>query len=338
MDQLFRDGRGLVLLALLALAVSAPAETGAGTSDRDALYRSALEFQAQAENNQLVPEGINNFRQAIAKCDAATKSQPDFYDAQALAAHCYNRLAQRQAAAPEHADLIKMAQERFALAAVCSGARGALYREWGLMLLLEAGPEKTQKERDSLLRESRRVFETGLTLSGPTADRANLESDLGHCLTLLAKNTDDLDDQHALCDEALRRFNSAAKNEAVASQAELHARWGAALVESAKLTTSRTLFQQGVEQLEAALGKGSQSVDAQYNLSCAYAMLGQSDQALTHLRSCLNNKEGRRLYYQAAAHAPELRSLEALPAYNALFDDKESGSSSNAAKPALSDR
>jgi tetratricopeptide (TPR) repeat protein len=278
------------------------------------------------------------FNGAIAKCDAATKSRPDFFQAQALAAHCYNRLAQQTANTVGHADLIKTAQERFALAAVCTGADSGLYQEWGTMLETEADPDKRPTEREALLREARRVFEAGLTLSGLNAGRATLECALGNCLILLAKNSDDADDRQTLCSEALRLFNSAAKDKASASLPELHAFWGAALVESAKETGSRTALREAIEQLELALQKGSPSLDVHYNLSCAYAVLGQTDQALTHLRVCLNSEGGRKVYRQAAASDPQLRSLDQVPSYNALFEDKQAVSAGSVVKPALSDR
>ena len=98
--------------------------------------------------------------------------------------------------------------------------------------------------------------------------------------------------------------------DAVANTPQLHAHWGVALVEYAKLTNDRgMMLREAIGQLATALEKGAQGMDVHYNLACAYALLEEPDNAMRHLRICVDNDDARHTYYNAAVQDSDFFSL-----------------------------
>jgi tetratricopeptide (TPR) repeat protein len=308
---------------LLAAASTGFAQTNESVADANSSYKAAWKFQKLAEGAVSTNEAKTNFHQAIAQCDAATKVQQSFFGAHALAAHCYYRLAQMEPALQPHHDLIETARARFAVAARCPGVTAALHDEWGNMLLQEVTASETPAERHKLLLEARQIFESGLKLTDFSGQHASVQRDLGICLTLLAESTGDATEKRTIYEEAIRHFTAAAKVDAVGNTPQLHAHWGVALVEYSKLMNDRMMLRDAIEQLGTALEKGAQGMEVHYNLACAYALLEEPDNAMRHLRICVDNDDAKRTYYNAAVQDPDFWSLRRTRDYNELIASRQ---------------
>jgi hypothetical protein len=75
--------------------------------------------------------------------------------------------------------------------------------------------------------------------------------------------------------------------------------------------------------------------ETRYNLVCAYALLEQPDNALRHLRICLDN-DPNRIFYNTAASDPDLWSLRRTAEYYNIF--KAHPNPEPLGKPRLSER
>jgi tetratricopeptide (TPR) repeat protein len=313
-----------VLTALVLAGVSTGfGQPGDSPVDADSCYRSAWKLQEMAEGAASTNEAKTSLQAAIAQCDAAIKIKQNFFGANALAAHCYYRLAQFEPMPQPHRDLVEIADARFALAARCPEATAAVFDEWGDMLLQEATACETIAERRRLLLQARQVFESGLKLTDFSGQHAKVQRDLGICLTLLAESTGDETEKRSLYDEAIRQFTAAAKVEAVASTPQLHAHWGVALVEYSKLMKDPMMLREAIAQLGTALEKGAQGMEVHYNLACAYALLDQPDNSMRHLRICVDNDDARHTYYNAAVQDPDFWSLRSTREFNEMISSKQ---------------
>lgn len=221
-----------------------------------------------------------------------------------------------------HHDLVETARARFALAARCPGVTAGLFDEWGNMLLQEATVSEDPTERHKLLLEAREIFDSGFKLTDFSGQHARVQRDLGICLTLIAENTTDEASRRALYEEAIRQFTAAARVDAIANTPQLHAHWGVALVDYAKLTNDRMMLREAIEQLATALEKGAQGMEVHYNLACAYALLEQTDNTMRHLRICVDNDDARHTHYNAAVQDPDFWSLRRTRGYTELIASK----------------
>lgn len=312
-----------VTVFLLATTAAVFGQPGNSHGDVDSCYQHAWKLQQLAEGAASTEEARTNFHKAIAQCDAAVEMKQNFFGAHALAAHCYYRLAQLESAPQPHHDLVETARTRFTLAARCPGATAALFDEWGNMILQEATASYSPPERDKLLLEAKQRFESGLKLTDYSGQHANVQRDFGICLTLLAENTPNEAGRRAFYEEAIRQFNAAARVDAISNKPQLHAHWGVALVEYAKLTNDRMLLREAIEQLGTALEKGAQGMDVHYNMACAYALLEQPENAMRHLRICVDKDDARHTYYNAAVQDPDFWSLRRTRDYNELITSKQ---------------
>jgi tetratricopeptide (TPR) repeat protein len=129
--------------------------------------------------------------------------------------------------------------------------------------------------------------------------------------------------KRALYEQAIGLYTTAAHVDAVANTPQLHAHWGVALVEYAKLTNDRMMLREAIGQLATALEKGAQGMDVHYNLACAYALLEEPDNAMRHLRICVDNDDARRTYYNAAVQDPDFFSLRSTRDYNEMIAAKQ---------------
>lgn len=319
------------------MAATASGQPGDTPVDADSCYRSAWELQKQAEESKSPEDSRTYFNKAIEQCDATTKIRPDFFRAHALAAHCLNRLAQLNTTRQQHRESIQAARNRFEIAARCTDVNPALFREWAGMLISELGSYEESRDRLALLRDAKRALESGLNLKGFSGEHARLERDLGFCLLLMGQNVSDTTEKRSLYEEAIRRFGSAAQVDTVANTAQLSARWGIALVEYAKLTNDRKILHQAVERLETALQQDAQNLEARYNLVCAYALLERPENAMRHLRMCLDNDDAKHTYYNLAVKDPDLLFLRHTREYNDLIAEKYSPTAAPDVKPRISE-
>jgi tetratricopeptide (TPR) repeat protein len=312
-----------VTVFLLATSATVFGQLSNSDGDVDSCCQHAWKLQQLAEGAASREEARTNFHQAIAQCDAAAKMKQNFFGAHALAAHCYYRLAQLETAPQPHHDLVEIAGARFALAAHCPGATAALYDEWGNMLMQEATACENIVERRGLLLQAKQAFESGFKLTDFSGQHAKVQRDLGMCLTLLAESTGDEAEKRTLYDEAIGQFTAAAKVDAVAATPQLHAHWGVALVEYAKLMNDPMMLREAIEQLGTALEKGAQGMEVHYNLACAYALLDQPDNAMRHLRICVDNDDAKHTYYNAAVQDPDFWSLRSTRDFNEMTSAKQ---------------
>ncbi len=327
-----------VICVVVTSSLMAQGQPDAFVTGSEKSYQAAFEFQKRAESSKSSQESAVNFSNAVAQCDLALKLRPDFYRAQALAAHCYYRWARLSGASSQHRDLVQAAKERFALAARCTGVQSALFREWGAMLMAESSLEAAAGARQAELRQAKTVLESGLESATYTGERARLQQDIGICLLLLARNTEDEPGKRAWYEAADRQFDAASKVESVANLPELDARWGAGLVDYGKLTNDRELLRKAVEKLGTAMEKDEQNQEVQYNLACAYALLDQPDQALRHLRICLENDNAQHIYLNAVAKDPDFASLRDTAEYKEMFPDDHGTSTVIDLKARISDQ
>jgi tetratricopeptide (TPR) repeat protein len=191
------------------------------------------------------------------------------------------------------------------------------------MLMQETTANENIAKRRALLLEARQVFESGFKVTDFSGQHANVQRDLGICLTLLAEKTGDETEKRTLYDEAIRQFTAAAKVDAVAAAPQLHAHWGVAMVEYAKLINDRMMLREAIEQLGTALEKGAKGMEVHYNLACAYALLEEPDNAMRHLRICVDNDDAKRTYYNAAVQDPDFWSLRRTRDYNEMIAAKQ---------------
>ena len=76
--------------------------------------------------------------------------------------------------------------------------------------------------------------------------------------------------------------------------------------------------------------------EARYNLVCAYALLNQPDNAMRHLRICLEN-DPQKVYNNAAAKDPDFFNLRRTREYNDLFPPQRGGPDSLSIEPRVND-
>lgn len=303
------------------------------------LLDSGRAFQKWAEDAPNPSVAVENFQKAIEQYRMAIQARPDYYRAHALWAHCLHQLCLRVTDAQQRRVLAQAAAERFAQAARCPGVEWNLYHEWGSLLSYQVEKFTTDRaQRSTLLTAGRKAYEQALELTRFSGERAKVERDLGMCLLLLGEEDTDPAKQRKYLTEAISRFESATRVEAQAQTARIYGLWGVALLRLARLNSNdRMMIRQGIERLQTSLEKAPDNLEMRYNLACAYALLNQPENALRHLRLCLENDDARRTYFNAAAQDPDLNALRSTAEYNQIFG-QQPAPSGTFIKPGLSDR
>jgi tetratricopeptide (TPR) repeat protein len=328
----------LAVVFALACLVPRHAAIADPVADAEALFDAGMEQQLAAKKAKTPAEATVSLQQAIDKYTAAAALKSDYYRAQTMWAHCLFTLGKTNSDAAKQRDLFQQAQQRFAVAAQCTGAEWPVYYEWGTLLAFETenlDPDPAQ--RHALLVQAREVYGKALALASFSGDRARIERDLGLCVLRLGQDSANPGEQRSLYQEAVRRFESATKVAAQANTARIDGLWGTALLRLAKLDNDHLMIRNAIERLETCLEKDPNNFEAQYNLACAYGLLDQPEPAMRHLRVCLDH-DPEHAYYNAAAQDPDLNPLRRTREFNQIFKESAPASSIPIVPPKLSDQ
>lgn len=303
----------IIVLLFTALPVFAVGDSEEQFNLGLTFQKESHEFGASVEKTVLLQRAVVHFRSAVA-------SRPDFYRAHVACGSTLLELAQASTDSRQRLISAQAAEEQFKIAARSSNADWAVYHAWGSLLLYEvqAGLKSTEEQPETL-REARDRFRAGLKLVAYSGDRSRMEIGSAQCEYLFALRIRDPIEQRALYQQVATDLEAATRGSERAKTAEVYALWGAAFVQLGKLTNDPMLLRQGIERLLTGLETGD-GKDAQtnYNLACAYALLGQTDAGLRHLHACLAN-DPQRVFYKIAASDQDLNGLRSTPEFNRIF-------------------
>ena len=234
--------------------------------------------------------------------------------------------------------MITTARERFAAAAHCTGEDWRVYYDWGVLLLSQADFLTTRAEPASrILDEAKKLLQKSLPMTVYSGDKAAVNREMAMCVIAIAEHSEDTKARPALYREAAARFETAASLAPKAMAVRFYGLWGVSLLQAAKIDNDRMMIRQSVERLLTALEMDSTNTEIRYNLVCAYALLDEPDNAMRHLRLCLDN-DPKRIFFKAAASDPDLWSLRRTPEYNQIFNADSAQAADSLSKPRISDR
>jgi tetratricopeptide (TPR) repeat protein len=338
-----RHSRGWCVCLLTSLMLTATcvvrAQQDVQSPNPNRFVDTGMAYQKWAQEAKTPAEAVENLQKAIELYAQAVKTQPDLYRAQAMWARCLHQLAARVSDPHQRRTLAEAARSRFAQAARCPGVEWTLYHEWGKLLSYEVeNLSPDPKQRHLLLAEAKQVFEKALEMTRFSGERATVERDLGMCLLLLAQDSLNPTQQRTLYEQAIAKFESATRVESQSRTPRIYGVWGVALLRLGKLNGDRMMIRQGIERLQTSLEKDPDNVEMRYNLACAYALLDQPENAMRHLRLCLDKDDDRRTYFNAASQDPDLNSLRRTTEYNELFAPRPLTAPNALTQPGLSDR
>lgn len=318
--------------AIVALLFTAAPVFAVGVSEEQ--FNLGLTFQkeshevgAPAEKTVLLERAVVHFRNAVA-------SRPDFYRAHVSWGSTLLELAQASTDSRRRLESAHAAEEQFEMAGHCSNTDWVVYQAWGSLLIYEVqGSVGTIADQPALLRKACDKLKIGLKLAAYSGDRAKLEIELSQCEYLLAERSRDPIEQRTLYQQVAADLDAATRGSARARTAEVYSLWGATFLQLGKRNNDHMLIRQGIERLLTGLETGDEK-DAQtnYNLACAYALLGQPDAGLRHLRTCLAN-DPQRVFYKIAVEDQDLNGLRSTPEFNRIFDPEALDSSNSLLEP-----
>jgi tetratricopeptide (TPR) repeat protein len=308
------------LLLVLSLSVYAQQDQQPPATPEQ-IFGSALVLQRKVASASSAADAISLLQKAAGQYAEVARLRPDFYPAQAMWADCLQELAHRVSDPQQHRVFLQSARERFAAAAQCPGATWKLYHDWARFLATDvAAATPNAQERSAALDEATKRIEKGLELASFSGDRAKLECLWGMCLFRLAEESASPTKQRELYEQAAAKFEGATKVESEAKTARTYNVWGLALLRLAKLSRNRMLIHQAIERLLTALEKDPNLPDTHYNLACAYAVGGQPQQAMQHLRVCLQHDDPQHTFRAAASSDPDLGSLWTAPEFREMVE------------------
>ena len=283
------------------------------------VFKAGLALQNQAEHATEPGAAQALYEKAIDQYRQATLLAPEFYPAQAMWANCLHQLLRRATEPPRRQALATAAQERFREASRFKDADSRLYHDWGLFLTLQsersasASPEASRR----WLEETKSVFEKGLDVARFSGEKIKIHRDLGICLVRLGLLTRDPLQQRALWNRAIGSFEAVA-HASNAPEPRVLAMWGVALLQLGKLDGERLTIRSSIERLLTSVELDPENPETRYNLACAYAILDQFENAMRHLRVCLEH-DPKGTYREAARVDPDLHLMARLPEFNQIL-------------------
>lgn len=335
MQSVFRTSARSLPVALLAVAtllIKAGATSPTPNSDEE--FNLGLTFQKETREVSAPAEKTVLLERAVVHLRAAVAVRHDFYRAHVVCGSSLLELAQMSGNSRQQLTWAKAAEEEFAMATHCSNADWVVYHAWGSLLLYEvqAGLKSTGEQPETL-REARDRFRAALKLVAYSGDRARIEIGSAQCDYLLAQRSRDPIECRTLYQQVASDLDAATRGSARAKTAEMYSLWGAAFLQLGKLNNDPMLLRQGIERLLTGL-ETSDGKDAQtnYNLACAYALLGQPDAGLRHLHTCLAN-DPQRIFYKIAANDQDLNGLRSTPEFNRIVGSESLDPSSPLSDP-----
>jgi len=317
--------RALIIIVLIALPFACAGQrTGDVAVATNApptgkAYQAGLSLLKEAEAAKPPETRAAKYREALEQFDATSRKRPDSYLAQVTAAYCVGQLAELTAEPAAHQELVQDALRRYESAAKSPKVEARLYGPWAGLLIDESNRESDPARRREMLEKAIQLLAAGLQITDSKGDRARLQYQMGRAQLFQAQVIVERAGRRALYQGALAHFQAAAEVDTLAKQPQLYASWGIALLELSRLRNDPMLLRQATERLSTALQKNPQNQTVRYNLVCAYALLKQTEQAMRHLRTCLDNDDAQHTYFNAAAQDPDLDSLRVTPEFNAIF-------------------
>jgi tetratricopeptide (TPR) repeat protein len=294
-------------------------------------HKYAMKAKSSVEAKEYLEKAIEQFSKAAAV-------RPDYYKAQSMWARCLFTLAQKPTDTAARTELMEAVRKRCAAAARCADVEWTLYQMWGQAIASEVDQSaSSREERVSLLGEAREAFEKGLELTGFGADRAALQRDLGSCLVLLGDDNLDPAEKQRLYGEAVENFTFASKAAPRTLDSNTYATWGLALLNLGRLKHETVHLYEAVDRLQSSIKNDSKNPNTHYNLACAYALLDQPQEAMRHLRVCLDH-DSQGEYSKMAAKDRDLKSLHNNVEYRKIFGEGSAPSTDALALPRVPDR
>jgi tetratricopeptide (TPR) repeat protein len=333
-----------ILLAALGLALTGRAEeTGEvaiAASDLPAVksFKTGLLLLKDTAAITRLDARLAKYREALAQFDAATAERNDFYPAQASAAYCLTQLAELTTNLVAHQELFDRAMQRYEVTSQCPGAEARVYGSWASTLIAESSHAADPTRRREMLDRAVKILDAGQRLTESRSERSRLAYQFGRAELFQAQLAGNRPDRRALYESALAHFQTASEIDSIAKLPQLYASWGIVLLELGRSQNDRRLWRQAIERLQTALEKDPNNFTVRYNLVCAYALLDQTDNAMRHLRQCLDNDDAKRTYFNAARQDPDLDSLRATAEFNDIFGVVPNRPVDPFEKPAFSDK
>jgi len=333
-----------ILAVFLALCVTGAAEeTGeVAAAESDApgakFFKAGLAVLKEANDIKSADERIARYRDALAQFDAAVAERKDFYFAHASAAHCLMQITALTTNAPAHQELFAQAIRRCETASQCPGVETRLFGSWASFLITESGRLPDAAKRRAMIEQAVKILENGQRLADTRVERLRLEYQFGRAKFFLAQVSDNRPERRALYESARDHFQAASEIDSIAKLPALYSAWGLDLLELSRLCNDPMLLRQAIERLQTSLEKDPSNVTVRYNIVCAYALMGQTENAMRHLQFCLDHDDAKRTYFNAAQQDPDLDSLRATPEYNKIFDAATARPLYPFEKPTFSDR
>jgi hypothetical protein len=306
----------------------------AAVANSDEQFNLGVTFQRESHEASAPTEKMVLLERAIVHFGDAGTKRSDFYRAQFAWGSCLYELTQLTSNAAQRLAYAKAAEGRFAVASRCADADWMVYHAWGSLLVHEAQATTTEIERQTkMLLEARTKYEASRKLVAYRGDRAKIEIDLSKCEYLLAERSRDQIERRTLYQQVATDLDAATRGSERAKTAEVYSLWGAAFLQLGKLNDDHMLIRQGIERLLTGLETGDgKDAQSNYNLACAYALLGQTDAGLRHLHACLAN-DPRRVFYKIAASDQDLNGLRSTPEFNRIFGSEPLDPSSPLLEP-----
>ncbi len=177
-----------------------------------------------------------------------------------------------------------------------------------------------EAENKQLLEEAIELGQRGLEKAGFSGDIAQLHAVIGEAATRRALMDKEPRTQKAYYLQAIEAFEAAAELEKIQQQLRLNEVWGVALLRISALTGNKLYTRRAIERFRFALEQAEDSPGLNYNLSCAYAMLGDTRMWQKFYQRCAEH-DTQGVFQKAALTDADLDGIRHTPEYEQVFGE-----------------
>jgi tetratricopeptide (TPR) repeat protein len=266
-------------------------------------------------------ERIRKLRQAASRFEEAVKISPEDYRANRGLGICLARLTGAGRDRAEQRTMADKAVEHLEKAVAADQSDGSTFLSLaGFYLGYYETLIDGQAEKKELLEEVIELARRGLEKARFSGDIARLHAAIGEAATRRALVDEVPATQRSYYLQAIEAFEAATELKSVRQQVRLNELWGIALLRTSALTKNKLYARRAIERFRFALEDDPDSTGLNYNLSCAYALLGDMRMWQKFYKRCAEN-DSQGMFHAAALTDPDLDGIRHTPEYEEVFGE-----------------
>ncbi len=276
-------------------------------------------LQRESVNVQDQEQRLERLKQATSRYQEALQLMPDNVRANRGMGMCLVEFTMASSNRAEQRELADGARRHLQKALDSGNSDAATFGVLAAFYLGAYNALLTDPDQQiNLMGEVIRICRLGLEKARFSVDIARLQAQIGEASTRRAILSQDPKAQREDYLQAIAAFETAGEVETVGQTPRLNELWGVALLRYSSLTKDRLYTRRAIERLLHVLEEDPDHASINYNLSCAYALVGDAKMWQKYYqRSTENDTEGQ--FYQAALTDPDLDRIRHLPEYQEIF-------------------